>query len=158
MKRKILIGSIIAVVLLLMMPSIPAIQINSIEEGVIQTFRDKLSNAQSKDGDGITPPGLDFLVWLLEVLSFIFYLIIEHEVIPFIVAMTGAVLFLTIIFIYNVIMFTLFDFIDILHDILVFIKDLFNLPDNRLDLIEIIDIESQHIKGVKKNEKEDTNR
>ena len=44
MKKKILIGSILAVVLLLLMPSIPAIQTNTIREGVKQDLQEKLDS------------------------------------------------------------------------------------------------------------------
>ncbi len=44
MKKKILIGSIIAVALLLLMPSIPAIQTNTIREGIKQDLQEKLES------------------------------------------------------------------------------------------------------------------
>ena len=50
MNKKILIGSIIAVALLLLMPSIPAIQIDSFKEGTQQNINDlktRLSNIES---------------------------------------------------------------------------------------------------------------
>jgi len=49
MKKKILIGSIIAVLLLLLMPSIPAIQQKSVEEGVKQEIQEKLDTIDFKD-------------------------------------------------------------------------------------------------------------
>jgi len=166
MKKKILIGSIIAVTLLLLMPSIPAIQLDTIKDkayndlvefesknysklnqqdreelyGLLNSIYENIPYSISSDDDEeILQPGLDLLYFLYALLLFIISLIMEHQVIPFIVAMIGAFIFLIIILIYNIIMFTLFDIIDILHDILVFIKDLFNLPDSRLGLIEIID-------------------
>ncbi len=50
MNKKILIGSIIAVSILLLMPSIPAIQIDSFKEGIQQNIDDlktRLSNIES---------------------------------------------------------------------------------------------------------------
>ena len=44
MNKKILIGSIIAVVILLLMPSIPAIQQKTIEEGIKQDIQEKLDS------------------------------------------------------------------------------------------------------------------
>ena len=53
MRKKILIGSIIAVLLLLLMPSIPAIQQKSVEEGIKQEIQEKLDIIDFKDIKGI---------------------------------------------------------------------------------------------------------
>ena len=49
MKKKILLGSIIAVALLLLMPSIPAIQQKTIEEGIKQELQEKLDTINLND-------------------------------------------------------------------------------------------------------------
>jgi len=73
MKKKILIGSIIAVILLLLMPSIPAIQQNTIEEGFKQEIQKKLDTITLDDlkdikplDDDIKHPILYFLVMLVD--------------------------------------------------------------------------------------------
>ena len=53
MKKKILIGSIIAVVLLLLMPSIPAVQQRTVEEGVRQDIQKKFETFPLDDLDNI---------------------------------------------------------------------------------------------------------
>lgn len=49
MKKKILIGSIFVLILLLLMPSIPAIQQKSIEEGFKQEIQEKLETISLED-------------------------------------------------------------------------------------------------------------
>jgi len=71
MNKKILIGSIIAVALLLLMPSIPAIQQKTIEEGIRQDMQEKLETFNVEDLedidllDGIKHPILYVLVVIL---------------------------------------------------------------------------------------------
>jgi len=55
MKKKILIGSIIAVVLLLLMPSIPAIQQNTIENEVYNKSIEQIEEIKTKDAKEIMP-------------------------------------------------------------------------------------------------------
>ena len=88
MKKKILIGSIIAVALLLLMPSIPAIQQKTIEDKAYSDFveakdfdelfasiREKLTDINTGTDIGILGPGGAFILWLLEMLGNIFNLI-----------------------------------------------------------------------------------
>ena len=49
MKKKILIGSIIAVALLLLMPSIPAIQQKTVEEKAYSDFVERLKDVDLED-------------------------------------------------------------------------------------------------------------
>ena len=71
MKKKIIIGSIIAVALLLLMPSIPAIQQKTIDEGLKQEMQEKLETInlngleEIEELDGIKHPILHFIVFLI---------------------------------------------------------------------------------------------
>ncbi len=49
MKKKILIGSLLVLTLLLLMPSIPAIQQKSVEEGIKQDIQEKLDTITLDD-------------------------------------------------------------------------------------------------------------
>ena len=68
MGKRILIGSMLVLVLLLLMPSIPAIQQNAVEEGIKQDLQEKLESITIDDLkdievlDGIKHPILYFLV------------------------------------------------------------------------------------------------
>jgi len=82
MNKKILIGSIIAVALLLLMPSIPAIQQKTVEDGVRQDLQEKLDEINLDDLkdiidlDTIKHPILYYLVMLftyIQALRFIFF-------------------------------------------------------------------------------------
>jgi len=71
MKKKILIGSILAVALLLLMPSIPAIQTKTIQEGRYQELHDKLvtnpldgSNSKIVFDDILFPNLYEFVLYI----------------------------------------------------------------------------------------------
>jgi len=85
---KILIGSIIAVAMLLLMPSIPAIQHKIIEDRAYSDFveakdfdelfasiRVKLADINTGDDIGILGPGGAFILWLLDMLDRLFNVI-----------------------------------------------------------------------------------
>jgi len=59
MKKKILIGSMLVLVLILLMPSIPAIQTNAVQEGIKQDLQEKLESITLDDLKDIE--GLDDL-------------------------------------------------------------------------------------------------
>ena len=71
MKKKILIGSMLVLTLLLLMPSIPAVQHKSIEEGIKQEIQEKLDTITLDDFkdievlDNMKYPLLYFLVMFL---------------------------------------------------------------------------------------------
>jgi len=70
MKKKILIGSIIAVTLLLLMPSIPAIQQKSVEEGFKQDIQEKIDSINLNDlGD------IEKLDWVRHPILYCFFMI-----------------------------------------------------------------------------------
>ena len=64
MKKKILIGSLLVLTLLLLMPSIPAIQQKTIEEGIKQDLQEKLDTINIKWLDDIKHPILYKFVML----------------------------------------------------------------------------------------------
>ena len=64
MKKKILIGSIIAVALLLLMPSIPAIQQKTVEEKAYSDFVERLKDVDLED--------IEVLEWIRHPILYIF--------------------------------------------------------------------------------------
>ena len=70
MKKKILIGSLLVLTLLLLMPSIPAVQQKTIDEGIKQEIQEKIDSITLDDLkyidvlDDIRHPILYYLFWL----------------------------------------------------------------------------------------------
>ena len=91
MKKKILIGSLLVLTLLLLMPSIPAIQQKSIEEGVRQDLQEKLETINLDDLkdieglDDIKHPLLYLIVYLsmFRVYRFVIIYLIASDMIEF---------------------------------------------------------------------------
>lgn len=89
MKKKILIGTMLVLTLLLLMPSIPAVQQKTIEEGIRQGFQEKLDEIDLDDLkdievlDGIKRPLLYAIVLLFfnfQGLRFVFWFIMAFVV------------------------------------------------------------------------------
>ena len=72
MIKKILIGSLLVLTLLLLMPSIPAIQQNSVEEGIKQDIREKL--------DTITPDDIKYPILYSLLLSWFNFRIEQYTI------------------------------------------------------------------------------
>jgi hypothetical protein len=72
MRKKILIGCILVLTLLLLMPSIPAIQQNCVEEGIKQDIREKL--------DTITPDDVKYPILYSLLLSWFNFRIEQYTI------------------------------------------------------------------------------
>ena len=77
MKKKILIGSLLVLILLLLIPSVPAIQQKSVDEGIKQDLKEKLDTISLDASDDIVPEllhheysGFTFIVGKPEVLNY----------------------------------------------------------------------------------------
>lgn len=108
MRKKILLGSMLILTLLLLMPSIPAVQLNTIKDKAFSdlveaknfdelfaSIREKLADINTGDDIGILGPGGAFILWLLEILGNIFNLIesiVEFGIFKFMILVSCGVL------------------------------------------------------------------
>lgn len=108
MKKKILLGSLLVITLLLLMPSIPAIQQKTLEDKAFNDFyevkdfdelfasvRMKLADIISGVDIGILGPGGAFILWLLDMIDRFLTLvtsIVEFGVVKFMIWGTSLVL------------------------------------------------------------------
>ena len=89
MKKKIIIGSIIAVVLLLLMPSIPAVQKISVEDGIKQEIQEKVETITLEDLmdievlKGVKHPILYFLLFLNLSMRSVFRLLLADLIVNY---------------------------------------------------------------------------
>ena len=58
MKKKILLGSMLVLAMLLLMPSIPAIQTNIVEDGIIQDLQEGLETTKVTELKGLNPTAI----------------------------------------------------------------------------------------------------